>query len=44
MTGITFQEFLGLYGAEEDYITTVDGIGVQEADGRNDKNGKHNDI
>ena len=42
MTGITFQEFLGLYGAEEDYITTVDGIGVQEADGRNDKNGKHN--
>lgn len=31
MTGFTFQEFLGLYEAEEDYITTVDGIGVQEA-------------
>lgn len=31
MTGLTFQEFLGLYEAEEDYITTVDGIGVQEA-------------
>lgn len=31
MTGFTFQEFLGLYEAEEDYITIVDGIGVQEA-------------
>lgn len=31
MTGLTFQEFLGLYEAEEDYITTIDGIGVQEA-------------
>ena len=31
MTGITFQEFLGLYGAEEDYITTIEGIGVREA-------------
>lgn len=31
MTGFTFQEFLGLYEAEEDYITTIDGIGVQEA-------------
>lgn len=30
MTGFTFQEFLGLYEAEEDYITIVDGIGVQE--------------
>ena len=29
MTGFTFQEFLGLYEAEEDYITIVDGIGVQ---------------
>jgi len=43
MTGITFQEFLGLYGAEEDYITTVDGIGVQEAQAEVE-NGKHNDI
>lgn len=31
MTGFTFQEFLGLYEAEEDYITIVEGIGVQEA-------------
>lgn len=31
MTGLTFQEFLGLYEAEEDYITIVEGIGVQEA-------------
>lgn len=29
MTGFTFQEFLGLYEAEEDYIIIVDGIGVQ---------------
>jgi len=43
MTGITFQEFLGLYGAEEDYITTVDGIRVQEAQAEVE-NGKHNDI
>ena len=43
MTGITFQEFLGLYVAEEDYITTVDGIGVQEAQAEVE-NEKHNDI
>lgn len=30
MTGFTFQEFLVLYEAEEDYITIVDGTGVQE--------------
>lgn len=43
MTGLTFQEFLGLYEAEEDYITTVDGIGVQEAQ-TEVENEKHNDI
>lgn len=43
MTGLTFQEFLGLYEAEEDYITTVDGIGVQEAQAEVE-NEERNDI
>lgn len=43
MTGFTFQEFLGLYEAEEDYITTVDGIGVQE-DQAEVENEERNDI
>lgn len=43
MTGLTFQEFLGLYEAEEDYITTVDGIGVQE-DQAEVENEERNDI
>ena len=43
MTGITFQEFLGLYGAEEDYITTVEGIGVREAQAGVEKE-EHNAI
>lgn len=43
MTGLTFQEFLGLYEAEEDYITTVEGIGVQEAQAEVE-NEEHNDI
>lgn len=43
MTGFTFQEFLGLYEAEEDYITTVDGIGVQE-DQAEVENKERNDI
>ncbi len=43
MTGFAFQEFLGLYEAEEDYITTVDGIGVQEAQAEVE-NEERNDI
>ena len=43
MTGFTFQEFLGLYEAEEDYITTIDGIGVQEAQAEVE-NEERNDI
>lgn len=43
MTGFAFQEFLGLYEAEEDYITTVDGIGVQE-DQAEVENEERNDI
>lgn len=43
MTGFTFQEFLGLYEAEEDYITTVDSIGVQEAQAEVE-NEERNDI
>lgn len=43
MTGLTFQEFLGLYEAEEDYITTIDGIGVQEAQAEVE-NEERNDI
>lgn len=43
MTGFTFQEFLGLYEAEEAYITTVDSIGVQEAQAEVE-NEERNDI
>lgn len=43
MTGLTFQEFLGLYEAEEDYITTIEKIGVQEAQ-TEVENERHNDI
>ena len=43
MTGLTFQEFLGLYEAEEDYITTVEKIGVQEAQAEVE-NEERNDI
>ena len=43
MTGLTFQEFLGLHEAEEDYITTIEKIGVQEAQ-TEVENERHNDI